>query len=119
MGQMRFDFDKKDIQPEIPFPNVKPKNEKHLKEITLNQTSKYCGISHKKFLKILVDKQILGKNNTGRYLPFQKYIQLRWFIQRGEMIDKNGFRGLVQKVSVTPLGYKEIKDIIHGEQFNG
>jgi phage antirepressor YoqD-like protein len=111
---MRFDFDK-EKSPELPFPDVTPINNKVLKEITMQQTAKYCGISYKKFLSILVSKQILGMSSDGRYLPFQKYKSLQWFIQRGIMLDKAGFRGLIQKVTVTPLGYTEIKKIIHGE----
>ena len=114
MTQMRFDFDK-EKNPELPFPDVTPINNKVLKEITMQQTAKYCGVSYKKFLSILTSKQILGVSNQGRYLPFQKYLGLRWFLQRGEMIDRKGFRGIVQKVTVTPLGYTEIKKIINGE----
>ncbi len=114
MNQLRFDFDK-EKNPELPFPDVTPINNKVLKEITMQQAAKYCGVSYKKFLSVLTSKQILGKSVQGRYLPFQKYLGLRWFIQRGEMVDRKGFRGLVQKVTVTPLGYTEIKKILHGE----
>jgi phage antirepressor YoqD-like protein len=114
MGQLRFDFDKS-VDKEIPFPDVTPINNKPLKEIDMKACAKYCAVAYNKFLAILTEKQILGKSSQGRYTPFQKYLQLGWFIQRGVMVDRKGFRGTVQKVTVTPLGYNEIKKIINGK----
>lgn len=70
------------------------------KNQTMNQVAKVLGVGRNKLFKILRDNKILMKNN----LPYQSYVDSRYFETRDHVIKRSNFEDVKPQTLVTTKG---------------
>lgn len=87
---------------------------KYHRDMSGLEVSKLIGTSRTILYKFLREQNIFCKTN-GRNLPTDLYLRKKWFNVKEQNISNPGFEGIVSTTYFTPLGYKEIRDMIYSE----